>query len=107
MAASLDPRTPVLIGVGQISNRVDQGAAPLEPITLMAEAVRLAGGDSGVEQVLTGPDSIRIPMIFSWRYGDPGRLVAARIGAAPRQSMYTVVGGNYVQTLVNRTALDI
>ena len=40
----VDPRTPVLIGAGQLSNRVDKGAAPLEPVDLIAEALRRAGG---------------------------------------------------------------
>ena len=34
----VDPRTPVLIGAGQLSNRVDKGADPLEPVDLIAEA---------------------------------------------------------------------
>ena len=44
---------------------------------------------------------------LSWRYGDPGALVAERVGAAPRQTVYTVMGGNYVQSVVNLTAADI
>jgi acetyl-CoA C-acetyltransferase len=44
---------------------------------------------------------------LSWRYRDPGALVAARVGATDPESVYTVMGGNYVQTVVNRTALDI
>ena len=44
---------------------------------------------------------------LSWRYGDPGALVAERVGRRPRQTIYTVMGGNYVQSLVNMTAADI
>lgn len=107
MGATLDPRTPVLVGVGQISNRVDQGATVLEPVDLMAEALRRAEADSGHAGLAAGADSIRVIMLLSWRYSNPGLLVGERLGADPRESIYTVMGGNYVQTLVNRTALDI
>ena len=38
MADGLDPRTPVIIGTGQLNQRVDRGAEVLEPVDLMAEA---------------------------------------------------------------------
>jgi len=108
--ATVDPRTPVLVGVGQFSNRVDRGADVLEPVDLMVESLRRAEHDAGATGVLAGADSVRVPLLLSWRYRDPGALVAQRVGAggtSPVESRYTVMGGNYVQTLVNRTALDI
>ena len=57
---ALDPRTPVLVGVGQWSNRVDRGEAAVEPVDMMAEALRRAAGDSGARgDVLAGADAIR------------------------------------------------
>lgn len=107
----LDPRTPVLVGGGQLSNRVDDGAAPLEPVDLIAEAARRAAADTGTAdpaKVLAALDSARIVQLLSWRYRDPGRLVAERVGAADlRHSAYTTPGGNTPQALVNRTCLDI
>jgi acetyl-CoA C-acetyltransferase len=107
MVAGVDPRAPVLVGVGQFSNRVDRGAEVLEPVDLMAVALRRAEVDTGVASVLRGADSVRVLCELSWRYGDPGALVAARVGAEPAETLVTVMGGNYVQTLVNQTALDI
>ncbi len=109
MAADLDPRTPVLIGTGQLSQRVDRGAEVLEPVDLMVEALRRAETDTGAPSggVLARADSVRALCQLSWRYGDPGALVAQRVGASPRQTVYTVMGGNYVQTMVNLTATDI
>ena len=108
MAAPLDPRTPVLIGTGQISNRVDHGAEALEPVDLMVRALRAAKDDSGSSQdLLAGADSVRVINLLSFRYRNPGLLVGERVGATPAETVYTVMGGNYVQTLVNRTALDI
>jgi acetyl-CoA C-acetyltransferase len=107
MARGLDPRLPVIVGVGQLSHRVDQGAVPLEPVDLMAEALQRAERDAGATGLLAAADSVRVINQLSWRYADPGALVGERIGAEPRETVYTVMGGNYVQTLVNRTALDI
>ncbi len=107
MPDGLDPRTPVLIGAGQLSQRVDHGAPVLEPVDLMVEALRRAEADSQGTGLLARADSIRVSRLLSWRYGDPGALVGERVGASPRQTLYTVMGGNYVQTLVNRSAADI
>ncbi len=107
MTNGLDPRTPVLVGAGQLSQRVDQGAEVLEPVDLMVEALRRAEADSGGTNVLSQADSVRVLCQLSWRYGDPGALVAERVAASPRQTLYTVMGGNYVQSVVNLTASDI
>ncbi len=104
---SLDPRTPVIVGVGQLSNRVDQGAEPLEPVDLLVEAARCAEGDAGPTGLLAGLDSIRVVSILSWRYADPGRLVAERIGAGAARTTYTTGGGQTPQVLVHRAAEDV
>lgn len=107
----LDPRTPVLVGGGQWSNRVDRGEPAVEPVDLVAEAARRAAADAGTAdagKLLAAVDSIRLVRILSWRYRDPGRLVAERLGVGDlRQSVYTPDGGNMPQSLVNRACLDI
>ena len=107
MGDSLDPRTPVLVGVGQLDQRVDRGAEVLEPVDLMAEALRRAESYAGAPGLAAAADSVRVLCLLSHRYGDPGALVAERLGAHPTETGLTVMGGNYVQTLLNRTALDI
>jgi acetyl-CoA C-acetyltransferase len=107
MADGLDPRTPVIIGTGQLNQRVDRGAPALEPVELMAEALRSAEADAGTTGVLARADSVRVLCELSWRYADPGALVAERLGAAPRHTLYTVMGGNYVQTVVTQASADI
>jgi acetyl-CoA C-acetyltransferase len=103
----LDPRTPVLVGVGQLSQRVDRGAEPLEPVDLLVEAARQAAADSGITAVLDGIDSVRVVSILSWRYRDPGRLVARRLGVPDAHTVYTTGGGQTPQALLHRTAEDI
>jgi len=97
----LDPRTPVIVGVGQVNERED--AADLEPVDLMAMAAREAADP----RVLQALDAIRVVNLLSWRYRDPGLLLGARIGAKDASTYYTGVGGNTPQSLVNQTCLDI
>jgi acetyl-CoA C-acetyltransferase len=107
VAVPIDPRTPVLVGVGQLSQRVDRGEPALEPADLMAEAARRAGADAGAD-VLAAVDTVRVVSLLSWRYEDPGLLVAQRLGLGNvRSTGLTTMGGNSPQTLVNKTALDI
>jgi acetyl-CoA C-acetyltransferase len=108
-STDLDPRTPVLVGVGQLNVRVDRGEEPLEPVAMLAEAARRAAADSGgaADRLLAGLDTIAVVDILSWRYRDPAALVAGLVGAEPARRWTTVAGGNYPQTLVNRAATDI
>jgi len=104
----VDPRTPVLIGGGQLSHRVDRGEVPLEPVDLMAEALRRAAASTGAgERVLTEADAVHVVSLLSWRYRDPALLLAQRLGASPRDTSVTGMGGNSPQSLVNLAALAI
>jgi acetyl-CoA C-acetyltransferase len=98
---SLDPRTPVLVGYGQINQREE--SATTEPVDLIERAARAAAD----ARVLEAVDAVRIVNLLSWRYRDPGRLVAQRIGAPDAATRYTGIGGNVPQSLVNRACLDI
>jgi acetyl-CoA C-acetyltransferase len=98
---SLDPRTPVLIGAGQVNQRTE--APDVEPVDLISAAAREAADP----RVLAALDSIRVVNLLSWRYRDPGLLVGQRIGAPDAATQYTGIGGNTPQTLVNQTCLEI
>lgn len=97
----LDPRTPVLVGYGQV-NQYDENPDS-EPVDLMEAAAREAAD----ARVLEAVDAIRIVNLLSVRYRDPGLLLAQRIGAPAAVTRYTPVGGNVPQSLVNRACLDI
>jgi acetyl-CoA C-acetyltransferase len=104
-SGSIDPRTPVIVGVGQYVHRAASLDEAREPAALIEEAVHSACIDAG----LTGPppaDVLRIVRQYSWRYGNLPGVVAARLGIDPRLQ-YTTDGGNTPQSLVNRTALEI
>ena len=72
------PRTPVLVGYGQV-NQHDENP-DVEPIDLMAAAARAAADP----RVLEAVDSVRIVNLLSWRYRDPGLLLAQQIRADRR-----------------------
>jgi len=70
--------------------------------------LRRAEADAdGTRPVLAALESVRVPQIVSWRYGDPGRAVAERLGVTVRDSVYSTTGGNTPQLLVNLTAREI
>jgi acetyl-CoA C-acetyltransferase len=104
----MDPRTPVVIGAGQVSERPDDPGQAREPIELLADAARAAGADSGAtHSALAALDTIAVVDIVSWKYPDPGALLGRRLGVEPRTTMTTTVGGNSPQLLVNELATTI
>lgn len=104
---SLDPRAPVIVGAGQLLRRPEDPAAAPEPIDMMRETLERAAADSGAPDLLRAADSIRVIQLLSWRYPDPGRFLADRLGASPRETVLTTTGGNSPQMLVNETARAI
>lgn len=100
----LDPRTPVLVGAGQVN--IEAGDAP-EPVELLARAARRAAGDADCPELLAALDSIRVVNILSRRYPDPAALVAERVGASPRHRASTTDGGQTPALLASRTATEI
>ena len=101
----VNPRTPVLVGYGQINHREDatgQANFP-EPVDLMAAAAREAADP----RVLEAVDAIRVVNLLSARYRDAGLLLGQRIGADHPATRYSGIGGNVPQSLVNRACMDI
>jgi acetyl-CoA C-acetyltransferase len=110
----LDPRTPVLVGVGQVIDRPDQSRPVTErsePVELMARALRAAAADcegaGAGEKLLAAAASLRVMVPLSWHYINPGLLVAEKLGITPAELALTSIGGNSPQTVVNQTALAI
>ncbi len=101
----IDDRTPILIGAGQLTQRDVDLSAAKEPAELMAEAARRAAADSGGGAALLQQlDSVAVVNIIGWHYSNAAAVLSQRIGASPTQQLYTTVGGNTPQWLVNETA---
>ena len=101
----IDPRSPVVVGVGQISQRLADPGAGLEPVDLLAAATRRALKDAGGRAL--DVDTIAVAEILSWRYPDPGRFLARKLGIDVRSTVLTTTGGNSPQMLMNRLASEI
>ncbi|HEY1612473.1 MAG TPA: acetyl-CoA acetyltransferase [Rhizomicrobium sp.] len=116
----IDARTPILVGVGQLTQRTArQGnlATSLDPVALLARAAQLALHDCAAP-VLAAIDTVTAVRFTADSPGDQGRLprgmfrnpalsVARKIGADPRRCFYSATGGNTPQSLVNRFAEEI
>jgi acetyl-CoA C-acetyltransferase len=79
----VDPRTPVLVGAGVAHQRSDDPAEAVEAVELMLAALQRAGDDAEAPGLLARATAIFVPR-GTWRYADPGRIVAERIGAQAR-----------------------
>ena len=87
----LDPRTPVIAGVGITTQSVDEPGGGADAAALMTDAAVRAGADSGSRAVLAAVQQVAVPA-GTWAYPDPGRLVAERIGAPGARSVLVQVG---------------
>ncbi|MGI9327227.1 MAG: acetyl-CoA acetyltransferase [Pseudomonadales bacterium] len=97
---------PVLIGVAQIEQRIDEAGTGKEPFELMLDAVNAAAADTGATKVLDAATSVRV-VRGVWPYKNPAAAVAEAIGVGHAESALTPFGGNYVQSTVNQSCLDI
>ncbi len=101
-----NPRTPVIVGVGQFVNRVKTLDEAVEPLEMMMRAVRLAEADADVGGFLHQAQSVRV-VRGMWSYQNPAAVIAERIGASNAQKVGTLIGGNQNQALMNFTAAEI
>ena len=119
---SPDPRTPVLVGCGQITDTDSAPSSRRSPSQFVAQAAHLALEDAasvaGVRALAGRLDAVAVMRFFSesgprfvqpfGRSTNPPRGVARRIGAdRVREFAYTEVGGNMPQYLVNAYAQRI
>ena len=111
--------TPVIVGVGQVSERVGEpGYAERSHMDLAGDALKAAFADAGAKRRL-GPAldtlaAIRQFEISGTRYpapfgcaNNPPRAIARRAGANPSRAILEVVGGQGPQRLVGELAAEI
>jgi acetyl-CoA C-acetyltransferase len=113
----VDPRTPVIVGVGQFTERIDDaGYRGMSAVDLATEAVRAALADTGADrasvgqaiEVFAGLRQFEICTPFS----DPPlgcsdnylRSVAQRVGANPARAVLEPIGGNGPQKVMTEFA---
>src|SRR5947199_2650818 len=118
----IDPRTPVLVGGGQFTQRTARAGhirEGLSPIEILAKVARLALADASEgDKLARALDTVAVVRFTADSPGDQGRLpkrmfrnppgaLANHLGISPRRRFYTATGGNTPQWLVNRTAEEL
>src|ERR1700729_3602729 len=114
---SLDPRTPVVVGVGQASEGLGTPGYPgPSPVDLAADAARAALADSGADPAAIAAAIDTVAGVRQFEISHPAapaplgrsdnypRSVAGRIGAAPARAILEVTGGQAPQHLVTELA---
>lgn len=101
-----EPR-PVIVGVAQFNPRTAGSSETPEPMEMLARAARDAAEDSGAPALLGRLDALAVVNILSWHYQNPPDALAARLGVSPARKIYTSIGGNTPQYLVNQFAREI
>jgi acetyl-CoA C-acetyltransferase len=106
---TLDPRTPVIVGAGQVVRRDPPDDGAVEPAAMIVQALRLAADDSGAGENLLGrADSVRCVQVIGWHYPDLSSLIAADLCVHPRETVQTAkLGGDGPLALIGETAADI
>ena len=99
-------RIPVIVGVGEITDRTTDIAEGLEPLTLLEQALKRAEADSG-GKLLGEIGSLDVVNFLSWRYRDPEQQLAKRLGIAPKHLYYGPVGGESPIRYLHEAALRI
>ncbi|GAA2380218.1 hypothetical protein GCM10009855_20340 [Gordonia cholesterolivorans] len=114
----IPPTTPVIVGVGQAAERIDDADyAGLSEADLAARAVSAALADTGADDVARLVDTVVAVRSFersspasSSPFGRPDnmpRAVARRTGMDPRRAVEEVTGGQSPQHLVNEFGAEI
>lgn len=119
-ASPVDPRTPVLIGVGQCSDPIDgPGYRRASPVELAATAARRALADTGADLATVTAAVDTVAGVRQFEISQPNapaplgrsnnypRSVANRLGAQPRRALLEVAGGQGPQHLVTELAATI
>src|SRR6201991_1298894 len=102
-----EDRIPVIVGIGEIVDRPKKIAEGLEPLDLLEQALRRAEADAGAKLLGEG-QSLDVVNFLSWRYRDPEKRLAQRLGITPAHCYYGPVGGEspirYIHEAAKRIA---
>ncbi len=99
-----DYNYPVIIGAAQFTNRPSGTGDAVEPVEMMARVARAAAEDAGAPGLLTALDSVQVVNMLGWSYPNAPGMLAERIGASPAHTVYSPIGGDTPQRLINEAA---
>ena len=99
-------RRPVIAGIAQLTQKIDDPRLALSPLELMEQSIRDAAEDAGAPNLVTSLDAIYVPMGI-WRHTNPGRILAERLGSPGARTLLGALSGHIVQVLVDRACQEI
>ncbi len=105
-ARPLDPRTPVIVGVAQVTDRAGDPTVARTAVELMVDACRSAAVDAGHPGAAAGVDVVAV-VGGLWSHPDPGRQVAATLGADDAATLVTGLSGTSPQRLLDHLSARI
>ncbi|MBI5589638.1 MAG: hypothetical protein HY881_04050 [Deltaproteobacteria bacterium] len=94
----------VIAGWGQITQAKDQTDRLLDPLGLMVEASGRAAEKTKLSTVLRNVDAVFSVKVMSEYYPSASERLADALGAAPRLTLTSSIGGNSPQSLINKAA---
>jgi len=97
---------PAIVGAAQRIQRLEDPSDAVEPVGLMELALRDAAEDAGAPSLLGALDAILVPQGL-WKYGDPGRLLAERVGSPGARTALGAISGHIIQVMVDWACLEI
>jgi acetyl-CoA C-acetyltransferase len=106
MQRQLEERIPVIVGVGETTDRPKYAIDGLEPLRLMEVAARAAQQDAGAA-LLRDVDSIDVVCEISWPYPDAPARLAEMLGMNPTRKVYGQIGGETPIRFIHEAALRI
>jgi acetyl-CoA C-acetyltransferase len=106
MSDTLRGRCPVIVGVGEVTEKPADLTQGRDSLSLMADALRTANADAG-GGFLQNLDSLDVIRSRAWGYRDLPSQLCARLGITPRRAVFGPGGGDRPTLELHRAALAI
>jgi acetyl-CoA C-acetyltransferase len=99
-------RVPVIVGIGELTDKPQDPGNGLEPLEILERCARLAEEDVG-HRCLRSVDTLRVVNQISWRYADLPGLLARRLRMRSPETIYAPPGGESPVRMLVDAAVDI
>lgn len=94
----------VIAGWGQITQPKEQTENLLDPLGLMTAASQQAADIAGSSDILKNINGVMVVRVMSRHIPEAARQLSDKIGASPRFTYVSGIGGNSPQSMINKAA---
>jgi acetyl-CoA C-acetyltransferase len=102
----MNTRIPVIVGIGEITDKPALATSAREPLELLVESARRAEQDVG-RRCLRQVDTLRVVSQITWGYRDLASSLAARLRLRGAEAIYGPVGGESPVRMLVDAAIEI